>query len=194
MFTKQLPLFSNSDSKCSFLGLVQTKKDGFTVKGNVSLPLSGSLMRINSKDATTRIALRLTAMHPILLMRHFTQILNAVISAITIEVVNLIRRRIFVFAQCPDYAMRQISPVANADADVTTAQNRRASDSAGLDATLRCLADQQAIAHFKQTLQFCQWRQRLNLGCHLSQCELATGQGVGSTAALQFYTGAFQSC
>lgn len=194
MFTEQFSLFGNPNGNRNFFGLMQTKKDGFTVKRNVGLPFPGGLMRVNSKNATARIALRLTTVHPVLLMRDFAKIFNSVIGTITIDVINLIRRRIFVFAQCPDYAMRQISPVANADADVTTAQNRRASDSAGLDATLRCLADQQAITYFKQTLQFCQWRQRLNLGCHLSQGEVSTGQGVSSTAASQFYTGAFQSC
>lgn len=194
MIAKKLLLFSDPCLQGIFFGFMQAKEDALAVNCDARLPLSGGPVGINTNKATSGVALRTGAVHPVLLVRHLTQVLNAIVSAIAIDVINLKRRRIFPFAQRPDHAMRQITLISDADADVTATQDRRSSNGARLNTALRRFANQLSITHGKQTLQFRQRRQRLNLGCHLNQGELATGQGVSAPLPFNFTSGLAASC
>jgi hypothetical protein len=193
MFTKQLSLLCNSDRNGIFNLFMQSKVDAFAIYANTSGPFAGSFVMAHSNNATARVALSASAMHCILLMRHLSQVFNSVIRSVAIDVINLIRRRIFPSSKRPNNAMSQITAIANANADVSATLNYTASNSARFYASLRCPSVEKAIAQLKQAMQLFNRREGFRLGCHLNASEVATGQGVGSTAASQFYTGGF-SC
>lgn len=190
MFTKQFPLLSSSRGNSVFYALMQPKEDAFAVVADACLPFAGSFVRVHPNNTAARVALRFRAVHRILLMRYLAQVLNSVVCPIAIDVVNLIRRRIFARGKRPNDAMRQIATITDADTDMSAMPNHAAGNGAGLYASLRCSSVEQAITQLKQSMQLFNGRKSLRLGCHLNASEVATGQGVGSTAALQFYTGA----
>lgn len=186
MFTKQLPLLSNSDGKRSLFGFMQAQEDAFAVMGDSRLPFTCGFMWMHTNNSALRIALSTAAVHSVLLMRHFAQVFDAVVCTHTVDVVDLVLARIFFGAQSPNQAMRQVTSVADAHADMTAALSDAPCNSSWLDAALRCFANQQTIAHFKKAMQFRNWRQRLSLGCHLRFSEVATGQGVGAPLPFNF--------
>lgn len=167
---------------------MQTQENTFAVVVNRGFPFVAALVPVNAYDATARIALRLASVHPILLMRYFAQILDAIVNSIAVNVINLVASRVFAFAQHPNQSMRQITRAPNADANMTTIKDWTTGWRTNLYAAITGLANKCTVAHFKKSLQLLYQGKRLRINCHLIKGEVDTGQGVDAPLSYNLTT------